>query len=78
MAEKQRRATAIRVLLISPIVVAICMLSGVYIGFFISDLTGFSKDILALILATAGFLGSLPIVVKLIGWMFSFEKDARN
>ncbi len=78
MAEKRRRTTAIRVILISPIVVEVCMLTGVYLGFFISSVTGFSKEILALVLATGGFFVSLPIVVKLIGWMFSFEKDARS
>jgi hypothetical protein len=52
-------------MIISPIIVTAFVLTGVFLGFYLSDLTGLSKGILALILATGGLFVSLPIIVKM-------------
>jgi hypothetical protein len=52
-------------MIISPIIVTAFVLIGVFLGFYLSDLTGLSKGILALILATGGLFVSLPIIVKM-------------
>lgn len=54
------------VMLLTPLIVAPFVLGGVYLGFYLGDIWGYSKSILAIIFSTAGFLASVAIVSKVI------------
>ncbi len=56
----------VRAMIISPLIITAFVLAGVFMGFYLSDLTGLSKGTLAIILATGGLFFSLPIVIKLV------------
>ncbi len=56
----------VRAMMISPLIITAFVLAGVFMGFYFSDLTGLSKGMLAVILATGGLFVSLPIVIKLV------------
>jgi len=48
-------------LLITPLV-----LLGVYLGYYVGGVTGYSKSVLAIALSTAGFLVGMAIVFRVI------------
>ncbi len=56
----------VRAMIISPLIITAFVLAGVFMGFYLSDLTGLSKGMLAIILATGGLFVSLPIVIRLV------------
>jgi hypothetical protein len=79
----KRSENTIMILAITPIIVAAFVLGGLFIGFYVADLLGIPKFILALVLSTGGLFASLPVVVKFVGWMMRKEakkrsSDARN
>ncbi len=71
--ERRWSATTVRVMIVSPLIVTAFVLLGVFLGFYVSDLTGVSKLILAMVLATGGLFVSLPVIVKVINWMVANE-----
>jgi F0F1-type ATP synthase assembly protein I len=54
------------VMVITAAVVTPLVLLGIYVGYYVGDLTGFSKSILAILFSTLGFLAAMAIVVKAI------------
>lgn len=48
-------------LLITPLV-----LLGVYLGYYVGGVTGYSKSVLAIAFSTAGFLVGMAIVIRVI------------
>jgi hypothetical protein len=64
------------ILAITPIIVAAFVLGGLFLGLYLSTLLGIPKFILALMLSTGGLFGSLPVVVKFVGWMI--RRESKN
>lgn len=52
--------------LVAPLVIAPLVLLGVYLGFYVGEVWGYSKSILAIVFSTIGFLVSMLIVSKVI------------
>jgi len=72
---ERRRRTTLRVILISPLIVATFVLTGVGLGFYVADLSGLPPAITAVTFSTAGLFFSLPIIVKMIDRMIADEGD---
>jgi len=75
MGLEKRRRTAIRVLLISPLIVVTLVLLGVAFGFYLAGALGLPRAILAVVFSTLGLFASLPIIVKMIDKMIANEGD---
>jgi F0F1-type ATP synthase assembly protein I len=65
-AEAKKSSPVGLVMLLTPLIVAPFVLGGVYLGFYLGDLWGYSKSILAIVFSTAGFLAAVAIVSKVI------------
>jgi protein-S-isoprenylcysteine O-methyltransferase Ste14 len=78
LAERRRRRTTLKVMIISPIIVTAFVLLGVFMGFYLSDLTGLSKGVLAVLLATGGLFVSLPIILKMTLRMVAGDAKERG
>ena len=72
----KRGQNTIMILAITPIIVAAFVLGGLFLGLYLSALLGIPKFILALVLSTGGLFGSIPVVVKFVGWMI--RKEVKN
>ena len=66
MGDNRGSRLLMRVIVITPLVIAPLVLAGVYLGFYVGDAAGFSKTILAIAFSTAGFLVSILILVRVI------------
>ncbi len=66
MAQEKRANPVITVLVLTPLVIAPLVLLGAYLGFYVGDVTGLSRTLLAIAFSTAGFLASIAILVKVI------------
>ncbi len=66
MAQEKRANPVITVLVLTPLVIAPPVLLGAYLGFYVGDVTGLSRTLLAIAFSTAGFLASIAILVKVI------------
>jgi len=42
------------------------VLFGVYLGYYVGDAVGYSKSVLAIAFSTAGFIGGMAIVFRVI------------
>lgn len=73
MNPEKRRRTTLRVLLISPLIVATLVLLGAGLGFYIAQMTGLPPAIPAMTFSTIGLFVSLPIIVKMIDRMIAKE-----
>ena len=65
MSEK-RWGPVLWVLVLTPLVIAPLVLLGVYLGFYLGGVLGFSKAIMAIALSTLGFLASMVILVRVV------------
>ena len=73
----RRNKNTVKILAMTPIIVAAFVLGGVFVGFYLGDALRFSKLVLAVALSTAGLFASLPVVVKFVGWMVKKETENR-
>jgi F0F1-type ATP synthase assembly protein I len=62
----KRRNPVLTVMIITPLVIAPLVLLGVYLGFYLGGVFGYSKAVLAIVFSTVGFLASMVILVKAI------------
>lgn len=78
MSAPKRRNPVIIVMVITPLVIAPLVLLGVYLGFYLGDVYGYSKTILAIVFSTVGFLVSMAILVKAITVIVARSSQAKN
>lgn len=78
MSAPKRRNPVIIVMVITPLVIAPLLLLGVYLGFYLGDVYGYSKTILAIVFSTVGFLVSMAILVKAITVIVARSSQAKN
>lgn len=62
---KGRKALLV-VVLATALVITPLVLLGIYAGYYIGDEVGYSKSILAIAFSTAGFLGGMAILLRVI------------
>jgi F0F1-type ATP synthase assembly protein I len=74
----KRRNPVLIVMVITPLVIAPLVLLGVYLGFYLGDVYGYSKTILAIVFSTVGFLVSMAILVKAITVIVTRSSRAKN
>ena len=75
MSLERRRRTTLRVILISPLIVAALVILGVEVGFYVAQLSGLPPAIMAVMFSAMGLFISLPILVKMIDRMIANEGD---
>jgi hypothetical protein len=73
----EKSKNTIKILAITPIIVAAFVFGGLYLGFYLASLLEISKVIMGLTLSTVGLFASLPVVVKFVGWMIKKEMEAK-
>ncbi len=54
------------VVLATALVLTPLVLGGVFLGFYVGDETGYSRDILAIAFSTAGFLVGMAVLWKVV------------
>ena len=54
------------VVLATALVMTPLVLLGVYLGYFVGDMVGYSKSLLAIVFSTAGFLAGMAILFRVI------------
>jgi hypothetical protein len=57
------------VLLATPLVLGPLLLAGVYLGYYLGDVWGYSGTVLAIFFSALGLLASMLILVMLIRWL---------
>jgi hypothetical protein len=60
------RRTLWVVVLATALVITPLVLFGVYLGYYVGDAVGYSKSVLAIAFSTAGFIGGMAIVFRVI------------
>jgi hypothetical protein len=70
---RRKRILTFKILVITLIIVASLVVSGAFLGFYLGEVLGISKAILAATISTLGLFISLPIVVKIINWIIRKE-----
>jgi F0F1-type ATP synthase assembly protein I len=63
---RRGRRTVTLVLLITPAVIAPLVLAGVFLGYYLGDLWGYSRALLAIVFSTVGFLAAVLILREII------------
>jgi hypothetical protein len=63
---KKRRNILLLVVVLTAAVVTPLVLLGVYVGYYVGDLVGFPRSILAILFSTVGFIGAIAILTKAI------------
>ena len=66
MEQKKNRNSLLFVMVITAVVVTPLVLLGIYVGYYVGGVIGYSKSILAIAFSTLGFLIAMAIVVKVI------------
>jgi hypothetical protein len=66
------------VVLATALVITPLVLFGVYLGFYIGDAVGYSKSVLAIAFSTAGFIGGMAIIFKVIGSVVAWADRPRG
>ena len=61
------------VMALTAAVVTPLVLAGVYLGYYVGSLVGFSGSIMAIGFSTAGFLVAVAILTKTIAWLVARE-----
>ena len=59
-------AAVIQVMVLTAVVVAPLVLFGVYLGYYLGGVSGYSKSIMAIVFSTVGFLVAIAILSKAI------------
>jgi Na+/glutamate symporter len=67
---------ALKAMLISPVIVAGFVLTGVFLGFYFGNSSPFGGTLLALILSTVGLFASIPVVFKVVTWLIKKENTS--
>lgn len=62
------------VMALTAIVVTPLVLAGVYLGYYVGGIVGFSGSIMAIAFSTAGFLAAIAILIKAIVWLVARER----
>ena len=65
-AQIRKRDPILTVIAATPLVLAPLMLLGVYLGFYVGGLMGYSKTFLAIVFSLVGLLASMAILVRMI------------
>jgi hypothetical protein len=60
------RNPVLTVIIVTPLVMTPLLLLGVYLGFYLGGVLGYSKTVLAIVFSTIGFLVSMAILAKAI------------
>ncbi len=66
MAQGKKRNPVLTVAVVTPLVMAPLVLLGVYLGFYVGDVSGYSRTVLAIVFSSVGFLASMAILVRVI------------
>ncbi len=62
------------VMALTAVVVTPLVLAGVYLGYYVGGVVGFSGSIMAIAFSTAGFLLAIAILTKAIVWLVAREQ----
>jgi len=71
---RRRGNIVLTVTALTAVVVTPLVLFGVYLGYYVGDLVGYSGSIMAIIFSTAGFLIAMAILSKAIVKLVSREQ----
>jgi F0F1-type ATP synthase assembly protein I len=63
---KKRGSIVLLVMAVTALLVAPLVLFGVYLGYYMGDLVGYSGSIMAIVFSTVGFLAAIAILMKVI------------
>lgn len=66
------------VMVVTPLIIGPLVLFGVFLGFYLGDVLGYSKTILAIVFSTAGFLLSIFIVGRVIVYLVARSSPPRK
>ena len=73
----ERSKNTIKILAITPLIVASCVFGGLYLGLYLASVLEISRVLMGLVLSTVGLFASLPVVIKFVGWMLRKESVAK-
>jgi F0F1-type ATP synthase assembly protein I len=60
------RRSLLVVVLATALVITPLVLLGVYLGYYVGDMVGYSKSVLAIAFSTAGFLAGMAVLFRVI------------
>jgi hypothetical protein len=63
---RKGRSALLTVVLVTALVLTPLILGGVYLGYYVGDVVGYSKSILAIAFSTAGFLIGMLVIFRVI------------
>ncbi|MDA4128367.1 MAG: hypothetical protein OK422_02750 [Thaumarchaeota archaeon] len=69
LTEQKRRSTAMRVMIVSPLVIAAFVIIGAESGFYLGGALGVSRLVLGMLFGAAGLLLAFPVLMKMINRM---------
>lgn len=76
MSKEARRRSTIKVLIVTPAIVASLVIGGAFLGLSLGEMIGGYRAILSVTLATLGLFVSLPIVVRIVDRIVRQESSA--
>jgi F0F1-type ATP synthase assembly protein I len=77
-AHNRKRDPVLTVVVVTPLVLMSLVLLGVYLGFYVGDLTGYSKTVLAIVFSLVGLLASMAILVRMITTIVAKSSQAKS
>ena len=75
MKPKGGRRALLVVVLATAIVITPLILIGVYLGYYVGGETGYSKSFLAIAFSTAGFLGGMAVIFRVIRHVVTWSEN---
>lgn len=72
------RRALLAVVLATALVMTPLVLLGIYLGYYVGDAVGYSKSMLAIAFSTAGFLGGMAILFRVIRSVVAWVDSPRN
>ncbi len=78
MGRSRGRRAVLVVVLATALVLTPLVLLGVYLGYYVGDAVGYSKSVLAIAFSTAGFLGGMAILFRVIRAVVAWADGPRS
>ena len=63
---KKGQKALIIVVLVTALVLAPLILGGVFLGYYVGDVVGYSKSVLAIAFSTVGFVAGMVVIFRVI------------
>ena len=70
----RKRNLVLLVMALTAVVVTPLVLGGVYLGYYVGSLIGFTGWIMAIVFSTVGFLIAIAILTRTIAWLVAREQ----